>query len=122
MVHGSPGDFRESLTAATPYARLIELAAISQSDIVICGHSHPECFRSRTDQTRFINPGCIERSFNGDRRPGCVVLEINDDDYAVNLLRVEYDWKVTLEKMINLEFPLPLQSALKRAETKNRSS
>ncbi|HCW77162.1 MAG TPA: hypothetical protein DHU63_11585 [Candidatus Marinimicrobia bacterium] len=111
MVHGSPADFMEGLTTLTPEERLQELAKISGANIVICGHSH-DPFARQIDKTLFINPGCVGRAFDGDRRASCAVLEIEDDNYSVDLLRIEYDWRATLKKMVKFSFPAPIRDAL----------
>lgn len=115
MVHGSPADFMEGLTDATPESRLQELALLSTANIVVCGHSH-DPFARQVGKTLFLNPGCVGRSFDGDHRASCAVLEINEDDFSVDLLRVEYDWKATLEKMVKLDFPHPIRASLENAQ------
>lgn len=115
MVHGSPAEFMEGLTALTPESRLQELAVMSGANIVVCGHSH-DPFARQIDKTLFINPGCIGRSFDGDHRASCAVFEIDDNEYSVELLRVEYDWKATLKTMKKLHFPAPILTGLKNAQ------
>ncbi|MCF7796609.1 MAG: metallophosphatase family protein [Lentisphaeria bacterium] len=115
MVHGSPADFMEGLVRSTPDERLRELAAMSRSDLVICGHSH-DPFARQVDNTLFINPGCVGRAFDGDVRASCAVLEMDEDNYSVDLLRVEYNWQATLEKMVTLNFPMPIRKALETGQ------
>ena len=107
LVHGSPDDFREELNDETPDSRWVELSEISQSDIVVCGHSHCEIAR-QVENTLFINPGTVGRPFNGDHHASCAILEIEDEDYQVEFLHVAYDWEVVLAKMQALNFPVEI--------------
>jgi len=110
LVHGSPGDFREALSSRTSDARLAELACLSNSDLVVCGHSG-DAFARQIQQTLFINPGMAGQPFNGDHQAGCAVVEIDEDDFSVDLLQINYGWRAVLKKMQVRGFPNAINKA-----------
>lgn len=91
LVHGSPASFTEHVDPGTSEARLRELASASGGDWVIFGHSHLP-FEREAEGVRFVNPGSVGRSADGDPRAAYGVLESEPGGrLSVRLHRVEYD-------------------------------
>jgi putative phosphoesterase len=91
LVHASPESDREHLGPDTPEERLLEIAAKSGSDIIICGHSHRPFVR-KAGNTVFINPGTVGLPDDGDPRASFAMLEISSKNgVKVHHYRVDYD-------------------------------
>lgn len=90
MSHGSPESISEHLGPNTPDERLAAIAEKSDVDIILCGHSH-QAFIRKVHNVLFINPGSVGRLDDGDPRASYGILEINDEDFRVQLFRVPYD-------------------------------
>ena len=91
-VHGSPESVEEHLGPLTPQPRMEELAELSGSDIVLCGHSHIPFIRE-AGGTTFINPGSVGLQEDGDARASCAVLTLTGRSMNVSHYRVDYDYK-----------------------------
>ncbi|MBN1992633.1 MAG: metallophosphoesterase family protein [Anaerolineae bacterium] len=90
LTHGSPASNNEAITAATPEARLHELAQMAQAEVIICGHSHRPCVR-RVDKVWFINTGSVGRPDDGDPRATYAILQLEPDSLQVRHYRLAYD-------------------------------
>lgn len=73
LTHYAPGS-KEGLGRWTSDARLRELAAQTDAEIVICGHTHSPFVR-RAGDTLFVNPGTLGRSWFGG--PSYAVLTLD---------------------------------------------
>lgn len=58
FCHGSPRSDEEIMTALTPEARLHELIAGTEADVIVCGHTHMQ-FDRIVDGVRIVNPGSV---------------------------------------------------------------
>ncbi|MBN1556320.1 MAG: YfcE family phosphodiesterase [Phycisphaerae bacterium] len=92
LVHASPEDESEAITEHTPPERLEHLANIAGADLVLFGHSHQPFDRS-VHGVRFINPGSVGRSDDGDPRAAYATLHIERDRVDVEFHRVPYDYQ-----------------------------
>ena len=93
LTHGSPASQNEHLKPDTPQERLRELARTTESDVVICGHSHRSFVREAAGVT-FVNTGSVGRADDGDPRACYAVLQIghsSDRAPQVDHYRVAYD-------------------------------
>jgi len=90
LTHASPESNEEPLGPATPQERLIELAHLAGTDVVICGHSH-QPFSRTVANTLFINPGSVGRPDDGDPRACYAILEAAQVELHVGHYRLEYD-------------------------------
>ena len=59
-------------------------------DVVAFGHTHKPWHRE-VDGIHFVNTGSVGRPKDGDWRAGYVVVELDGDAVAVEVVRVEYD-------------------------------
>ncbi len=90
MTHGSPASNSEHLRIDTPRKRFIELAKLTEADIVLCGHSH-QAFVREVDGVLFINPGSVGRPDDGDPRASYAILEVKQGKIDVQHFRVPYN-------------------------------
>ena len=90
LTHGSPASEDEPLTAATPDARLAELAELARADVVVCGHSHRP-FRREAAGVLFVGTGSVGRPEGGDPRACYAMLDAVADRLVVTHHRVAYD-------------------------------
>jgi len=90
LTHGSPESVEEPLTPDTPAHRLRELAQMTETDVIVCGHSHRP-FTRHEGGTWFVNPGSVGRPDDGDPRASYAILEISQGVPRVDHYRVGYD-------------------------------
>ena len=74
LTHYAP-TVKEGLGPWTPDERLVELAKIARTDVVICGHTHM-AFVRRAGGVLFVNPGTVGR--NSGRTPTYAVLTLEE--------------------------------------------
>jgi len=96
LTHGSPASNEEHLEPDTPEERLRELAAMTEANVVICGHSHQPFVRKvhggiNDIPVHFINTGSVGRPDDGDPRASYAVLQIGSDGLRVQHYRLAYD-------------------------------
>jgi putative phosphoesterase len=90
LTHGSPASIQEALSPDTPEKRLQKLAQMTQTDVIICGHSHRP-FARQVDKVWFINTGSVGRPDDGDPRATYAILKIEPEVLQVDHHRLEYD-------------------------------
>ena len=106
--HGSPYSNTEGLYEKKPFAPLLskELAG-EKVDVILSAHTHVPADFNR-EGIRFINPGAVGYSFDGDTRPSWALLTIDKGVMTAKYRRVEYDinrYKMEVEHAIQ-SFPL----------------
>jgi putative phosphoesterase len=89
LVHGSPRKMNEYLFEDRPLASFQRLAASSNADIIVFGHTHKP-YVKEVDGVMFLNVGSVGKPKDGDWRACYAVLEI-DHDPTVVFQRVIYD-------------------------------
>ena len=91
--HGTPYSNDEGLYQNQPFSpSLAKQLADEQVDIVLSAHTHiPADFQR--DGIRFINPGAVGYSFDGDVRASYALLGLSDGTVNCKIRRVEYDVK-----------------------------
>ena len=96
ITHGSPDSLNEYLVKETPASRFSELAATSNADIIITGHSHLPLILEK-DGVWFINCGSVGRTEDGDPRACYALLTL--DPFSVMHIRVPYDIDRAIEAL-----------------------
>ena len=105
LVHGSPRRMNEYLFEDRPLSSFQRLAASSNADIIVYGHTHRP-YTKLVDGVRFINAGSVGKPKDGDRRAGYVILNANrDDDGQVEFVRLEYDVEAAARAIQLTELP-----------------
>jgi putative phosphoesterase len=95
VFHGSPDDDDEFLFADTPPARFRDLAAKTQCEIIMAGHSH-SIFHKEVNEVHFINPGSVGRMFDGNPEASYATIELAPKQVKVSHFRCPYE----IEKVI----------------------
>ena len=95
LVHGSPASPNEHLSHDVPPDRLLELAALSAADLVICGHTHRP-FLTQAGGTWFLNPGSVGRPDDRDPRSAYALLTLTPSGaISARFFRLPYDCQKT---------------------------
>jgi putative phosphoesterase len=90
LTHGSPSSIKEPISPSTSKDRLQELAALSECDLIITGHSHQQ-LAVQVSGVWFMNPGSVGRPDDGDPRACYAILDLTTTQLAIEHYRVEYD-------------------------------
>jgi len=96
ITHGTPDSVDEHIYPDSPEERLKEIAAKTNTDVIITGHSHTPMNRV-VDGVTFINPGSVGRPVNGDPKAEYAVLSFNP--LTVEFRRVSYDVEAVADQM-----------------------
>ena len=89
LVHGSPRKMNEYLFEDRPLSSFERLAASSNADIIVFGHTHKP-YVKRVDGVWFVNAGSVGKPKDGDPRAGYVLIDPAADRPAT-FVRVPYD-------------------------------
>lgn len=90
LTHGGPAAVDEAIGPDTSDERLEQLAALTDTDVILCGHTHVPFHRTINDVT-FVNPGSVGRPEGGDWRASYAILDVRADGLSVRFQRVSYD-------------------------------
>ena len=88
LVHGSPRKINEYLFEDRPLSSFQRLAASSNADIIVFGHTHKP-YTKLVDDVLFVNVGSVGKPKDGDRRACYAILDTVTP--AAEFVRVEYD-------------------------------
>jgi putative phosphoesterase len=88
LVHGSPRRINEYLFEDRPMSSFQRLAAASEADIIVFGHTHKP-YVKLVDGVLFVNVGSVGKPKDGDWRACYAVLE--PAKQRAQFVRVEYD-------------------------------
>ena len=86
LVHGSPRKMNEYLFEDRPLSSFQRLAAASNADLIVFGHTHKPYVKA-VDGVTFLNAGSVGKPKDGDWRASYVLLESG----APTFRRVDYD-------------------------------
>ena len=89
LVHGSPRRMNEYLFEDRPLSSFQRLAATSDCDVLIFGHTHKP-YTKRVDSVLFVNAGSVGKPKDGDPR-ACYALIETTGTVSVDFRRVPYD-------------------------------
>ncbi len=89
LVHGSPRKMNEYLFEDRPVSSFQRLAASSNADIIVFGHTHKP-YVKEVDGVWFVNAGSVGKPKDGDPR-ACYVLLDTAATNPATFVRVEYD-------------------------------
>ena len=90
LVHGSPRRMNEYLFEDRPLSSFQRLAAASNADIIVFGHTHRP-YTKLVDGVLFVNAGSVGKPKDGDWRACCIILEPGLTTEPVQFIRVPYD-------------------------------
>jgi putative phosphoesterase len=89
LVHGSPRRMNEYLFEDRPLSSFQRLAAASNADVIVFGHTH-QPYVKQVDGVWFVNAGSVGKPKDGDPRACYAILEPAADPPA-SFVRVGYD-------------------------------
>ena len=89
LVHGSPRKLNEYLFEDRPLSSFERLAANSNADVIVFGHTHKP-YAKNVNGVLFLNVGSVGKPKDGDWRACYAVLDTSEVPTAV-FRRVEYD-------------------------------
>ena len=92
FCHGSPRSDEEMILKTTPDERLREMLAVTDADIVVCGHTHMQ-FDRRVDGRRVVNAGSVGLPYGA---PGAHWALLGSD---VEHRRTPYDTRAAAARM-----------------------
>ena len=100
LVHGSPRKINEYLFEDRPLSSFQRLAATSNADAIVFGHTHKPYVKD-VDGVTFVNIGSVGKPKDGDWRACYALL----DDGKAAFRRVEYDVKAAAAAIRATELP-----------------
>lgn len=115
LVHGSPRKINEYLFEDRPLSSFQRLAASSNADIIVFGHTHRP-YTKLVDQVLFVNAGSVGKPKDGDWRACYAILEPTAAE-AVQFVRVPYDLKTVTAAIRASELPDAFADDLERGGT-----
>lgn len=86
LVHGSPRKMNEYLFEDRPLSSFQRLAAASNADLIVFGHTHKPYVKD-VEGVTFLNVGSVGKPKDGDWRACYALVE----DGAIRFRRVDYD-------------------------------
>jgi putative phosphoesterase len=102
LVHGSPRKINEYLFEDRPVSSFQRLAASSNADVIVFGHTHKP-FTKFVDHVLFVNVGSVGKPKDGDWRACYAILETETG--AVQFVRVPYDVKTVADAIRQSDLP-----------------
>jgi putative phosphoesterase len=113
LVHGSPRKINEYLFEDRPDSSFQRLAAASNADIIIFGHTHKP-YAKRVGDVWFVNVGSVGKPKDGDWR-ACYALVDPAASVPAAFLRVPYDLTRVTDAIRRGELPNQFATDLERA-------
>src|SRR3954470_8995887 len=77
LVHGSPRKMNEYLFEDRPLSSFQRLAASSDADVIVFGHTH-QPYHKEVNGVLFINAGSVGKPKDGDWRAGYAIVEMGE--------------------------------------------
>jgi putative phosphoesterase len=111
IVHGSPRKVNEYLFEDRPASSFERIAALSDCDVLLFGHTHKPWIRTHGD-VLFVNCGSVGKPKDGDSRASFAVLSTSDGDLRVEIERVVYEATRVAEEMRAVGLPSELADDL----------
>lgn len=103
LVHGSPRKLNEYLFEDRPVSSFQRLAASSNADVIVFGHTHKPYVKV-VDGVTFVNAGSVGKPKDGDWRACYAVLDTANEP-RVEFRRLEYDVAAAARAVRTTELP-----------------
>lgn len=113
LVHGSPRKMNEYLFEDRPTSSFARLAASSNADVIVFGHTHKP-YTKLVDGVWFVNVGSVGKPKDGDWRACYAMLDVTADPPA-SFVRVQYDIATVTGAIRASELPHEFATDLERA-------
>lgn len=111
LVHGSPRRVDEYLFEDKPDSLYERLAAQSECDVLVFGHTHRPWIRE-IGGVLFVNCGSVGKPKDGDPRAAFAVLELEDGRVTAAIERVPYDAEAVAREVAGSGLPHELAERL----------
>ena len=111
LVHGSPRKINEYLFEDRPLSSFQRLAASSNADIIVYGHTHKP-YTKVVDGVLFVNAGSVGKPKDGDWRACYAVLDTEAP--AVQFIRLDYDVATAAAAIRATDLPAEFAADLER--------
>jgi diadenosine tetraphosphatase ApaH/serine/threonine PP2A family protein phosphatase len=115
LVHGSPRKINEYLFEDRPLSSFQRLAASSNADVIIYGHTHRP-YTKLVDDVLFVNVGSVGKPKDGDWR-ACYALVEPGSSQPVQFIRLPYDLKRATDAIRQTDLPHEFATDLERGGT-----
>jgi putative phosphoesterase len=112
LVHGSPRKINEYLFEDRPLSSFQRLAASSNADIIVYGHTHKPYTKLVAD-VLFVNVGSVGKPKDCDWRACYAILDTATTE--VHFVRVEYDIQLVTQAIRQSELPAEFATDLELA-------
>lgn len=112
LVHGSPRRMNEYLFEDRPLSSFERLAASSDADLIVFGHTHRP-YTKVAGNVLFVNAGSVGKPKDGDWR-ACYVLLTPDAAQPVAFVRVPYDLARIARAIRDTDLPHEFAADLER--------
>ena len=112
LVHGSPRKINEYLFEDRPLSSFQRLAASSNADVIVYGHTHKP-YTKFVDDVLFVNVGSVGKPKDGDRRAFYAMVDTLAP--RVEFVRVEYDLPRVTSAIRASELPADFATDLETA-------
>ena len=112
LVHGSPRKMNEYLFEDRPLSSFQRLAASSNADVIVYGHTHRP-YAKVVDDVLFVNVGSVGKPKDGDWRACYALLEPGVSE-PVRFVRVEYDIQTVTQAIRQSDLPHEFAADLER--------
>lgn len=112
FVHGSPRKINEYLFEDRPISSFQRLAASSNADIIVYGHTHKP-YTKLVDSVLFLNAGSVGKPKDGDWRACYAILDTTAS--SPQFVRVEYDINTVTAAIRHSKLPHEFATDLERA-------
>ena len=112
LVHGSPRKINEYLFEDRPLSSFQRLAASSNADIIVYGHTHKP-YTKLVDDVWFVNVGSVGKPKDGDWRACYAILDTLTR--SAEFVRVEYDLPRVTSAIRASELPTEFATDLETA-------
>ncbi len=112
LVHGSPRKINEYLFEDRPLSSFQRLAASSNADVIVYGHTHKP-YTKFVDDVLFVNVGSVGKPKDGDRRACYAIVDTLAP--RVEFVRVEYDLPRVTSAIRASELPADFATDLETA-------
>lgn len=107
LVHGSPRKMNEYLFEDRPLSSFQRLAASSNADVIVFGHTHKPYVKT-VDGVTFLNVGSVGKPKDGDRRACYALIGSGTPSFR----RVEYDVATAAAAIRATDLPHEFASAI----------
>ncbi len=118
LVHGSPRRVNEYLFEDRPDGSFVRMMEAAAADVMVFGHTHKPYHRiipADGVDHHAINIGSVGKPKDGDPRACYVLLEVSDERFNVDFVRVDYDVERAACAIEQSELPDAFADMLRKA-------